>query len=111
MTASQLSFFHNGTFGAQPPRARRTDPVTSHIAAGMNADGRESHRVAIFTHVRKNPGQCSAEIAEATGIERHETSRRLADLEHSGVVRKGAKRISTVGMTPQVTWYATEPKP
>lgn len=74
----------------------------------MNREQRLAHAAQILEYVRQCPGQCSSEIAQAIGMERHECSRRLSDLFNSEKVRKGASRMSTVGMTIQHTWYATE---
>lgn len=87
---------------------RRTDLATSKDAAHLNREERLAHAAQILDYVRKCPGQCSSEIAQSVQIERHETSRRLSDLERDGFVRKGQSRRSAVGLTLQSTWYATE---
>ncbi len=97
---------------ADPPAARNTDPETSHVAAHEHrTSGRKaSNQRRILEFVRQVPGCTSIEISIATGIERHETSRRLADLKGdpergtAPLVCQGAPRESG-GRKPCVTWW------
>lgn len=72
------------------PRAlvRRSDPLTSHRAADkMDSSGATKRQGEIcLEEVRKKPGQTAAEIAVATGLERHVPSRRLPGLRDAGKV-------------------------
>ncbi|MCC7408378.1 MAG: hypothetical protein IT442_09910 [Phycisphaeraceae bacterium] len=87
-------------------RARKTDPITSHQAAEeVEASGRAaSQRQACLLEVWKKPGQTAAEIAVATGLERHMPSRRLPELRKAGQVVNGPERICTVTGNPSMTW-------
>lgn len=87
---------------------RGTDPATSGQAAARVASSgsRDDHIGRVIHAVRAHPGRTSAEIAQITGLERHEAARRTADAEHLGRIRKGTPRICSVGGTRAVTWWA-----
>jgi hypothetical protein len=88
---------------------RSTDPDTSRQAAEMvTAIGaRADHVGRIIRAVRVHPGRTSAELAQLTGLERHEAARRTADAEHQGSIHKGAPRVCSVGGRSAVTWWPT----
>lgn len=70
--------------------ARATDPDTSVMAARRTvASGRrDAHVSRIVAAVNANPGATSAELAQITGLERHEAARRTSDAAHDGLIRK-----------------------
>ena len=70
--------------------SRNTDPDTSRMAAQRTvASGRrDDHIGRIVAAVRANPGATSAELAQITGLERHEAARRTSDAAHDGLIRK-----------------------
>lgn len=73
---------------AAPPRARRTDPQTSHDAAEKHeASGklRESSQ-RVLDALRQHPGSTYAELAEYAGLDRPEPARRLPELQKLGLV-------------------------
>jgi len=92
----------------QTPAARRTDPVSSHLAAeAMDASGRrasQQHRV--LRAVRRYPGRTSAELAELIGMDRYAVARRLPELEPRHV-EKGPIRICEARGTRATTWWPT----
>ena len=90
--------------------ARRSDPDTSHQAAvGIEASGKAgTQRAAVLECVRCDPGQTSAEIAVAAGLERAIPSRRLPELERAGLIRKGDARLCYINQTRMVTWHPVE---
>ena len=89
--------------------ARNTDPSTSadaaarHIASG----NRDTHCAQVLAAVKQLPGRTSAELSLASGIDRVECARRLADLRNQGLVVNGAKRICRAKGGLAVTWEAT----
>ncbi len=91
-------------------RARKTDPRTSHEAAReAEASGRAAtHREICFKEVIQNPGCTAAEIAAATGLERHVPSRRLPELRDAGLVRNAEIRLCRVTGRNSMTWYFRE---
>lgn len=91
-------------------RAANADPVTSHEAAArMTQSGKAAANAAVvLACLRVHPGCTSRELSElieSPGIDRHETARRLPDLERAGAVRKGAARVCRAGGTKVVTWW------
>jgi hypothetical protein len=91
-------------------RARNTDPRTSHEAAReAETSGRAAtHRAICLEEARKNPGCTAAEIAAATGLERHVPSRRLPELRDAGFVENREVRVCRVTGRNSMTWYAVE---
>lgn len=92
---------------ALPPIARRSDPVSSHIAAATvtKSGSRESNCRKVLLLVKDYPGRTSKELAALTWeFDRYEVARRLADLAEQGKVRR-------VGVEPgkrkQILWEAT----
>jgi len=87
-------------------RSRRTDPLTSHAAATeAESSGRASaQRKACLEEVKKNPGMTAAEIASATGMERHSPSRRLPELRHAKLVINGTPRNCSITGRLSLTW-------
>jgi hypothetical protein len=90
-------------------KARRTDPVTSHLAAAeAERNGTIGHQQEIVAAlVRKHFGNTSAELAwsdDAKGLDRYAIARRLPELERLGLVRKGEPRICSESGRLAVTW-------
>jgi hypothetical protein len=98
------------------PIARETDPASS-IAAGervTRSGQRHKNAAEVLDLVRRLPGSTSVELFASQAhaddrLDRHEVSRRLADLERSGHVRKGPQRRCRVNRTAMVTWYIVQP--
>ena len=88
------------------PLSHRHDPDTSRQAAALvDATGtRDDHITIIVSAVRRHPGHTSAELAQITGLERHEAARRTADAEHRGLIRKGPARKCSLSHRAAVTW-------
>lgn len=103
---TQLSFL-DGSGHLSEPLARRTDPITSHLAAKKHRDSGKAdcHAAIVLAEVRKIPGETSAELAQWSGLDRHEAARRLSDLERKGFVKKGDKRICRLRGSLMVTWF------
>ena len=87
--------------------ARSTDPATSHEAAlEAERSGRAGNqRTACLTQVQARPGLTAAEIAAATGLERHVPSRRLPELRESGLVENRETRLCRVTGRNSLTWH------
>lgn len=86
--------------------SHRNDPDTSRQAAALvdSTGTRDNHITAIVSAVRRHPGRTSAELAQITGLERHEAARRTADAEHRGLIRKGPARKCSLSHRAAVTW-------
>lgn len=90
--------------------SRATDPSTSHAAAEQHVKSgkADSNRKKVLAGIEISPGQTSDELADALGMDRHEVARRLPELEHQGMVRKGDKRKSWLTGNECVTWWPTQ---
>jgi hypothetical protein len=86
---------------------RGTDPTTSRQAAErVTAIGsRVDHLKRIVAAVRARPGSTSAELAEYSGLERHEAARRTADAAQAGLIVRGPSKTCSVGGRAAITWY------
>lgn len=89
------------------PRARKSDPLTSHLAA---AEGEKSGRFKaqakqVLEAVKAFPGRTSRELAREAKMDRYVFARRLPELETDGEVRKGEPRECWVGKRQAVTWW------
>lgn len=90
------------------PRARNTDPDSSHEAARLlEESGRLGTQMArVFHALRLMPGATSAELAHhSTVFDRYVAARRLSDLEVHGLVRKGNLRRCNASGRLAVTWW------
>jgi DNA-binding MarR family transcriptional regulator len=82
------------------PRARRTDPVASHLAADTaERTGTISKQAAIvLAAVVEFPGLTSKQLATVCELDRYQIARRLPEMEQCGLVRReelpGARRES-----------------
>jgi hypothetical protein len=86
------------------PRARNTDPTTSHEAAdAIKASGDLGRQQqAVLAAVRRWPGLTSLELGARMSLDRWAVARRLPELE--GIhVRKGEPRV--VNGRRHVTWW------
>lgn len=115
--------------GQQPlvdtPRARTTDPETSHIAGDSVAQGGKLRARQVICKMAVNawPGCTATELADRldgvsvpdrrgvlcprpAGWWRYETSRRLAELKNVHAWA-GPKRRCSINGTLQVTWWPT----
>lgn len=95
-------------------RSRRSDPDTSRQAADQHGKRISEQAREALHWAKRYPGHTACELAElmatATGQDqtrlRFMFSRRLADLEHAGEVRKGREaRACSVNHTRQSTWW------
>ena len=73
------------------PRARKTDPATSHAAANKAAHIAPSQRNIIADALRE-PGTVK-DVAERTGLTQYAVSKRLPELQRMGlIVATGVER-------------------
>lgn len=86
-----------------PPRSRRTDPVTSVIAArNCNADS-QRQRIARALSARLHGGT-TEELEDELGIIRNTLSARLKVMERDGLVETFGTRLNRAG-NPMQVWY------
>lgn len=94
----------------ETPAARRTDPITSHLAAEQHtASSKHTHQQAQATAaVRAYPGRTSFELAMATDLDRYMLARRLPECVMAGTVVKGAPRHCSVTGRLALTWLPVD---
>ena len=68
-----------------PPRARQTDPETSHEAAAGVADFEGDHHAQILEALTLGPAGAT-EISSRCGLGRDQVGKRLCELERRGLV-------------------------
>lgn len=99
---------------AATPLAAAADPVTAHEAGERHErSGRLKANLAIvFALVKREPGSTSVELHAAQGdrsdLDRHEVSRRLADLKNAGRVRQGPAKECSIKRTAMVSWWVVD---
>ena len=99
-------FSQTGGPNVATPRARATDPLTSHLAADRLAKSgklREQQR-QVLDALTRWPGSTAVELATNSGLDRYLVSRRLPELVPQWA-RRGRPRVCTVAGTAQGTWY------
>jgi len=90
-----------------PPASRTTNPVTSAMAENEVTDSGARARQAekVLRLVEQNDGYTSAELAVMGGVDRHMVARRLPDLQHNNLVKKGGRRRCNIGNRQATTWW------
>lgn len=70
-----------------PPRARRTDPSTSHAAAAQATGVAKAHQERILAALRESDRPLGAEeIADCIGILAYQVRKRLSELQDQHLV-------------------------
>ena len=89
-----------------PTVARHDGPETSHRAAQRLNESRavRTQREIVLAALIRNPGSTAAEIAELTGMKRHDPSRRLPEMRKAGLVTNGRERVCRVTGAESLTW-------
>lgn len=89
------------------PIARKSDPATSHAAAAeITASGtRGQMMLKALELVKEHPGHTSNELEEISGLLDGKIRKRLNDLWHRGLVRKGEIKVSSVSGMKNHTWW------
>jgi hypothetical protein len=89
------------------PRARRSDPETSHLAAERIRPKLRKQQQAVLDALARWPGSTAVELAKVSGLDRYLVSRRLPELTPIWV-RRGRPRACSVAGTIQGTWYVVD---
>ncbi len=90
-----------------PPRARRSDPVTSHLAAQEMYETGAADRQAqsVLGMVQTRGGMTSAELAAHFHADRYMVARRLPELEARGLIRRGNPTRCRISGRQAMTWW------
>ncbi len=91
---------------AFPPATRNTDPRTSFDAEKNHEQSgrRETHMEMVIRAVKNFPNKTAVEIAELVLLDRHETSRRLADAKNKGLLTASNPRKCSIKGTNMMCW-------
>ena len=90
------------------PRARRSDPETSRLAAESMAPAAEIHCQRILQYLRRI-GTINAtkdEVGQAVGLDDVQAARRLSDLKDAGLVEDSGERRPSKSGHPCIAWRA-----
>lgn len=90
------------------PRARNSDPSSSHAAAAAIASVLGHQQAQATAAVIANPGRTSSELAEECGQDRYTLARRLPECARKGRIRRGPIRNDHYTGRPGVTWWPAE---
>lgn len=87
--------------------ARRSDPITSHLAAAKVKEFAKGHAATILNCLKDYGPQTADEIAKRTHLNSVQICRRLPELERAGAARPTGKlRLSASGCSER-EWKAT----
>jgi predicted Rossmann fold nucleotide-binding protein DprA/Smf involved in DNA uptake len=85
------------------PLFRRTDPVTSRLAAAEAQSFRGEHHRAIIAALRAAPGGASA-IAERCGLVAHQVGKRLHELAKAGLIEETGRLVESASWRREREW-------
>jgi predicted Rossmann fold nucleotide-binding protein DprA/Smf involved in DNA uptake len=85
------------------PLFRRTDPVTSRLAAAEAKSFRGEHHRAILAAIHEAPGGASA-IAERCGLVAHQVGKRLHELAKAGRIEETGRLVESASGRREREW-------
>ena len=85
--------------------ARKSDPLSSHLAASENSKRRPEQTLDTARLVNKLPGRTSAELAFMTGGDRYVIGRRCPDAERMGLIVRGDMKTCSISGRLALTWW------
>ncbi|MBU6955740.1 hypothetical protein [Hahella sp. HN01] len=94
--------------------ARRTDPVSSHLAAAANEPSRWTQTQLVALELAKRPvpdwviGWTSSELARTAKLDRYMVARRLPDAEKAGLVERVGIMECSISGRKAVAWRAVK---
>ena len=94
-------------FDGPPPRARTTDPDTSHAAAASMASGARTQRALIHAHLTEHGPMTADALDEALFGGHHTAGRRCVELLDIGRLRRQADTRATRAGRQAHLWCAT----
>lgn len=86
------------------PRARTTDPATSHIAAERAVQFLGTHQERIVAFLGTVEDATKDEIAAGVGLDHVAVARRMIEAERKGLVRRTDKIRFSRGGNPETVW-------
>jgi DNA-binding HxlR family transcriptional regulator len=85
------------------PRARRSDPQTSHAAAADAKDLAKQHAILILGALRYGPAGCDR-IASITRLSPYQVSKRLSELEKARAIKLTGRTVKSNAGRQQREW-------
>ena len=82
---------------------RRTDPVTSRIAAGKAGGLKAEHKRKIVEALNISPAG-SSEIAERVGLITYQVCKRTGELETDGLIEQTGRRVMSAARRSEREW-------
>ena len=82
---------------------RRTDPVTSRIAAGKAGGLKAEHKRKIVEALKISPAG-SSEIAERVGLITYQVCKRTGELETDGLIEQTGRKVMSAARRPEREW-------
>lgn len=92
----QLSFLDE-------PRARRSDPVTSHLAASQAKDLSKVHHALILGALRRGAAGVDR-IGQLTRLDAHQVGKRMAELQKARAVKLTGETVRSTSGRLQREW-------
>jgi predicted ArsR family transcriptional regulator len=86
------------------PRARRSDPITSHLAAQSAVELQKAHYEVILTCLKKHGPLGKDGIAARTRLDGVAVARRLPELERKGLVRQTGNVVHSTSGRDEREW-------
>lgn len=102
----QLSFeldLDSGRVHRMEPRARNTDPITSHLAAASAKELASQHQILVLGALRRGPAGVDR-IAAITKLTTYQVSKRMAELQRSGAIVLTGKTVQSTSGRAQREW-------
>lgn len=91
------------------PKARNTDPVTSHMAADSAKELARQHHDRIIACLTKHGPAGKDEIAERSGLEANQVARRMAELQKAGLVVLTGRLVQSKSRRAEREWALAIP--
>ena len=89
----------------QLPRARSSDPITSHQAAASAKELAKEHHALILRMLRCGPGGADDIAARTCGkLSGHQVNKRLGELGKAGAIRLTGKTVQSTSGRAQREW-------
>ena len=82
---------------------RRTDPITSRIAAGKAGGLKAEHKRKIVEALKISPAG-SSEIAERVGLITYQVCKRTGELETDGLIEQTGRRVMSAARRSEREW-------
>lgn len=90
----------------QPPRARRSDPDTSHAAAAEAKQLQEDHHALILDALKHGGPLGKDGISARCSITGVAVARRLSELERAGLIRLTGRKVASTAGRMEREWAA-----